>query len=76
MLLLAGMFEAVPAPLEGRRQAFTGQNIAPRFRVFAVPSAAVRYAGLPLGAHHPVGAAAKHAFAWIAFVFAAEALAV
>ena len=48
----------------------------PLFRVFAVPFAAVRFAGLPLGAHHPVGAAAKHALAWTAAVFAAETLAV
>ena len=56
-----------------RRQAFTFQNMPPPFRqVCAVPSAAVRCAGLPLGAHHLVGASAKHAFA----VFRAEALAV
>ena len=73
--LLAGVLLAVPAPLDCRRQAFTAQNIAPRFSVFAVPFAAVRYAGLPLGALHHVGAAAKHTFAWTAAVFAAETLA-
>ena len=69
------MLVAVAAPLDCRRQAFTCQNIAPRFRVFAVPFAAVRFAGLPLGAHHHVGAAAKHALAWTAAVFCAETLA-
>ena len=74
LFLLAGMLEAVPAPLHCRRQAFTCQNIAPRFRVFAVPFAAVPCAGLPLGAHHHVGAAAKHALACTSAVFCAEAL--
>ena len=45
---------------------------APRFRVFAVPSAAVRCAGLSL-AHHLAGAAAKHALAWTAAVSPADA---
>ena len=70
------MLPAVPAPLDCRRQAFTQQNIAPRFRVCAVPFAAVRFAGLPLGARHRVGAAAKHAFAWTATMFTAETLGV
>ena len=35
----------------------------------------MRYAGLPLGALHHVGAAAKHALAWTAAVFVAETLA-
>lgn len=48
----------------------------PLFRVFAVPFAAVRFAGLPLGAHHPVGAATNHALAWTAAVFEAETLGV
>ena len=34
----------------------------------------MRCAGLPLGAHHPVGAATKHALAWTAAVFYAETL--
>ena len=66
---------AIPAPLDRRRQAFTCHNIPPRFRVFAVPSAAVRCAGTPLGAHHHIGAAAKHALAWTTAVFFAETLA-
>ena len=69
------MLLAVPTPLDCRRQAFTGYNISPLFRVFAVPFAAVRFAGLPLGALHHVGAAAKHALAWTAAVFLAETLA-
>ena len=74
-LLLVGVPPAVPAPLDCRCQAFTGQNIPPLFRVCAVPFAAVRFAGLPL-THHPVGAAAKHAFAWTATMFTAETLGV
>ena len=70
--LLAGVLPAVPTPLDCRRQAFT---CPPRFRVFAVPFAAVRYAGLPHVSHHLVGAAAKHALAWTAAVFRAETLA-
>lgn len=35
----------------------------------------MRYAGTPLGAHHHIGAAAKHALAWTAAVFHAETLA-
>ena len=69
------MLLAVPTPLDCRRQAFTCHNIPPRFRVFAVPFAAVRYAGLPHVSHHLVGAAAKHALTWTAAVFGAETLA-
>ena len=68
------MLRAVPAPLDCRRQAFACHNIPPRFRVFAVPFAAVRYAGLPHISYHLVGAAAKHALAWTAAVFLAESL--
>ena len=68
------MLLTVPTPLDRRRQAFTCHNIPPRFRVFAVPFAAVRYAGLPLSAFHHVGAATKHAFAWTAAVFYADTL--
>ena len=75
LFLFAGVLLAVPTPLACRRQAFTCHNMPPRFRVFAVPSAAVRYARTPLGAHHHVGAAAKHALAWTAAVFLAETLA-
>ena len=75
--LPAGVLVAVPAPLDCRRQAFAGQNTPPPplFRVCAVPVAAVRYAGLPLASCLLVGAAAKHAFAWTAAIFCAEALA-
>ena len=74
-ILHAGVLRAVPTPPACRRQAFPFQNI-PLFRqVCAVPYAAVRCAGTPLGAHHRVGAAAKHALAWTAAVFLAETLA-
>ena len=61
MFLLGCVLPAVPAPLDRRRLAFIGQAISPLFRVCAVPFAAVRYAGLPLGARHHIGATTKHA---------------
>ena len=64
--LFAGVPFAVPAPLARRGRAFR--------RVCAVPEAAVRCAGLPLGAHHHVGAAANHALASPATVLVAKAL--
>ena len=74
-VLLAGVLQAVPTPLACRRQAFPFQNI-PLFRqVCAVPFAAVRCAGLPLGAHHHIGASTKNTFSFAAAVFPAEALA-
>ena len=75
LLLLAGVLLAVPTQLDCRRQAFAGQKTLPLFRVFAVPFAAVPYAGLPPVSNHLVGAAAKHALAWTAAVFLAETLA-
>ena len=61
---------AVPAPLDRRLRA------SPLFRrICAVPSATVRNAGLPHGSEVFVGAAAKHALAWTAAVFCADALA-
>ena len=73
--LLGGVLVAVPAQLERRCQAFPFK-IIPLFRqVCAVPFAAVRCAGTPLGAHHHIGAAAKHALTWTAAVFNAETLA-
>ena len=74
LFLLVVVLLAVPAPLDRRRQASTGHNILPLFRVCAVPFAAVCCAGLP-HAHHLAGAAAKHALAWTATVFHAETLA-
>ena len=69
------MLLAVPAPLDCRYQAFTCQFTLPLFRVCAVPFAAVRFAGMPHASRPLVGAAAKHAFAWTAAMFLAEALA-
>ena len=48
LCLLASVLLAVPTPLDCRRQAFTGYNIPPLFRVCAVVFAAVRYAAFPL----------------------------
>ena len=69
------MLVAVPTPLDCRRQAFTCHNIPPRFRVFAVPFAAVRYAGVPHASRPLVGATTKYALARTAAVFCAETLA-
>ena len=74
--LHASVLLAVPTPFQCRRPAFPLENISLPFRhVCAVPFAAVRCARLPLGAHHHIGAAAKHALAWTAAVFSAETLA-
>ena len=73
--LLGGVLPAGPAQLDCRRQAFPGLNTPLRFRVCAIPFAAVRYAGMPHASRLLVGAAAKHAFSFAAAMFRAETLA-
>ena len=67
--------QSPPHKLACRRHAFTVQNI-PFFQVCAVPSAAVRRAGMSDASRPLVGAAAKHAFIVAAAVISAETLAI